>query len=339
MKTSTQYQTASRVSRTPPPRVPPPYWALLAALYFLQGSFCAPPGPAGAAGLIPLADPGGAWQALISPEHGGELASFRVRYQGAWVETLYRAADYSATTSGWTGRAPWLWPATGRNEPLPQHGFARDLPWKVAGQPEPARVTLTLEDSAETRRLFPHRFRLSAEYSAEPGGVFAIRFTVTASAKNTAPLPFSAGNHITFRTPLVPGSDPLAMTLTSPSTVEYLKKDRIPTGATRPRSLSSPVPVRTLGKNEAVSLGGYRGDPWLELHDPAGLTLRLWHHASSVPPPPLVQFNLWGDPAAGYFSPEPWVGLQNAHNSRQGLTSLPPGARWDWVLRIRSSTN
>lgn len=127
------------------------------------------------------------------------------------------------------------------------------------------------------------------------------------------------------------------MTFTSPSTVEYLKKDRIPTGESRARQFADPIRIGTLEPNEAVSLGGYRGDPWMLLRDPAGLAIRIWHHATSTPPAPVVQFNIWGDPAAGYFSPEPWIGLQNAHNSRQGLTFLKPGERWEWNLRIQPS--
>lgn len=327
-----EYQTTRAASKTGPARMPALYWAVLGGLYFLQGSFCAP-----AADLVRIADPGGAWEALLSPAHGGELASFRVRYKGGWIETLYRAADYSPT-GGWTGRAPWLWPATGRNEPLPQHGFARDKAWRVE-KSGPSGAVLSLADSPQTRRIFPHRFRLTAEYFAEQASVFAIRLTVTAAKQNSAPMPFSTGNHITFRTPLIPGSDPLAMTFTSPSTLEYLKRDRIPTGESRAASFSKPVRLGTLPRNDAVSLGGYEGDPWMELRDPAGLSVRIWHHATPTPPAPLVQFNIWGDPGAGYFSPEPWVGLQNAHNSRQGLTWLKPGERWVWVLRIRASTD
>lgn len=282
--------------------------------------------------MVLVKDPGGAFEAAVSPEHGGELASLKVRFGGSWIETLYRASDYSPT-DGWTGRAPWLWPATGRNEPLPAHGFARDHAWRVE-RSEGSHAALSFSDTAATRRIYPHGFRLLAEYIAEGKGTLLIRFTVTAAKDNKAPMPFSAGNHITFRTPLVPGSDPLAMTIATPSSVEYLKKDRIPTGESRPRRFADPVRLGEIERLEAVSLGGYEGDPWVILRDPAGLALRMWQHATEVPGEPVVRFNLWGDPAGGYFSPEPWVGLQNAHNSRKGLTWLAPGARWTWEIRI-----
>ncbi len=51
--------------------------------------------------------------------------------------------------------------------------------------------------------------------------------------------------------------------------------------------------------------------------------------------PPVVLFNLWGDPEAGSFSPEPWVGLQNSLNLQQGLVRLSPGRSWTWTVRIR----
>ncbi|MCC6536014.1 MAG: hypothetical protein IT162_00585 [Bryobacterales bacterium] len=288
--------------------------------------------------LVTIADSGGNLTASVAPGHGGELSSLRVRLRGGqWVETLYRAEDYSATT-GWTGRAPWLWPATGKGDPLPIHGFARDLPWRVVSRGKD-RVRVALDSSPRTEALhYPYGFHLEAEYRAT-GGKLLVTFTVTASRTNTGPMPFSAGNHITFRTPLLPGTDPLAMTLETPSTIEYLKVNRVPTGETRARSLAAPTPVGQLPRLDAVSLGGYAGgaagEAWMILRDPGGLGIRIAHRASAGPESgPVVRFNVWGDPAGGYFSPEPWVGQQNAHQSKQGLTWLKPGERWEWRMEI-----
>jgi hypothetical protein len=84
-----------------------------------------------------------------------------------------------------------------------------------------------------------------------------------------------------------------------------------------------------------VSLGGYENDPWLRLSDPAGLRLSVQHHAARLPSAPVVQFNVWGDPAGGYFSPEPWAGLQDSFVLRQGLVELAPGGTWKWAVRLR----
>ncbi|MBM3796985.1 MAG: hypothetical protein FJW31_23735 [Acidobacteria bacterium] len=191
--------------------------------------------------LVTIADPGGKLAASVSPEHGGELSSLRVHFRGQWVETLHRAEDYSPT-SGWTGRAPWLWPATGKGDPLPAHGFARDLPWRVIASAKD-RVHVAVDSSPRTTALhYPQGFHLEAEYRAA-GGKLVVTFTATAAKTNPGPMPFSAGNHITFRTPLLPGTDPLAMTLETPSTIEYLTVNRVPKGETRARSLAVPTPI------------------------------------------------------------------------------------------------
>jgi len=147
---------------------------------------------------------------------------------------------------------------------------------------------------------------------------------------------FSIGNHITFRVPFLKGTDPKAMLFQTPSTVEYLKvPPGLPTGETRPRSLAKPVRLAEVAWLQAVSLGGYEGDPHMVLKDPQGLAIRITHSASSLPAAPVILFNVWGDPEEGYFSPEPWVGLQNSFNLQKGLVRLRPGGLWNWKLEIR----
>ena len=265
-------------------------------------------------------------QGTVCPEQGGELCSLQVKHKGAWVETLY------SSESGWQGRAPWLWPATGKGTPLPSHGFARTMPWTVAERGKDA-VTVSVSDTAATRAMYPYGFGLRATYSAE-GPKLVIRFRVTAAASNSAPMPFAAGNHITFRAPLLAGSGVGEMSLLTPSTIEYLKKDSSPTGEKVARSLAKAVLLRDFEARTAVSLAGYAGDPFMELRDPGGLAVRISHTATSIPAEPVVRFNMWGDPSKGYFSPEPWVGLQDGHRLQKGLVRLAPGKEWDWVITV-----
>lgn len=265
-------------------------------------------------------------QGSVCPERGGELCSLKVRHQGEWVETLY------SSETGWQGRAPWLWPATGKGDPLPFHGFARDLPWQLLAR-SPTAVSLQLDDSPATRAKYPYGFRLRVDYVAAEREL-TLRFRAHAADANSGPMPFTAGNHITFRAPLLPGTPPGALRLTSPSTVEYTKTNGAPTGATVPRSLARGVALKDFDARVAVSLGGYQAEPFMELRDPGGLAVRISHTATSVPDSPVVRFNMWGDHANGYFSPEPWVGLQDAHRLQKGLVRLAPGKDWEWVIRI-----
>ena len=306
-------------------------------------------------GFIELGDNDG-MRVTISPAHGAELCGVEVRFRGRWRQLIHRACDYTPT-SGWAGRAPWLWPATARNfpagvpptedaagssydyrgkrYPMPIHGFARDHAWKVesvhAG-PASARAVLSFADTPGTRRFYPFGWRVEIEYTLAQREL-SMEMRIRASDRNSDAMFFSAGNHITFQLPFVEGTNPAAVTLQSPSAIEYVKNGFMPTGAKRRYSLERPVELSTLPRAQAVTLGGYRGDAWMTLTDPAGLAVTLTHHASSLPEE-VCLFNMWGDAAAGYFSPEPWVGLQNSLVSGNGLVTLEPGGEWTWRLRL-----
>ena len=315
--------------------------------------------------LVILRDTEAGVEAAIAPSQGGELSSLRVRFGGEWAETLYLARDY-APRDDWTGKAPLLWPATGRNfprdleerrqagevfndgawewngqrYPMPIHGFARDLPWEMQSAEaaaEGARAQLSLEDTPATREMYPFGFRITADYTLAEG-VLKIRYKVTADAENEDPMPFSIGNHITFVVPLVSGGDSGSVVLITPSEEEILKTGYgIPTGETRPRSHADGIELADFERRAAVSLTGYSGEPYIELRDPAGLTIRMSHTASEIPDRPIILYNLWGDAQDGFFSPEPWVGLQNSLVMRKGLIHLEPGEQFDWTIRIEIS--
>jgi galactose mutarotase-like enzyme len=301
-----------------------------------------------------LRDEAAGIEAAVAESQGGELASLRIRIGGRWIEMLYKARDY-VSQEGWRGKAPWLWPATGRNfdpeapgglgyrwrgrhYPMPLHGFVREMAWRRleagAGE-EGAWVTAFVADSEETQKYYPFLFRLTAAYQLAAERL-RMTLTVAASPKNRGSMFFSAGNHITFRVPFLEGSDPRRMLIETPSTVEYLKDAAgAPSGKSRPLSYAEPAPLAEISPLAAVSLGGYAGEPYLVLRDPQGLGIRISHSASTIPEPPVVLFNLWGDPAQGFFSPEPWVGLQNSFNLQKGLVRLRPGGLWSWQIEIR----
>ena len=319
---------------------------------------------ASATDLIVLRDELGGIEAAIAPSKGGELSGLRVRHGGAWLETLQLARDY-APREGFNGKGPFLWPATGRNFPpdleerrragenfdggayehggvrreMPIHGFARDFPWHVdetAADDASARALLSFGDTPATREMYPFGFLCTVEYAVR-GGALEMRYTVRAAADNTEAMFFSIGNHITFVAPLVAGSDPAKMVLATPATLELLKTDYgVPTGETRPVSYADGIELGSYPPLAATSLSGYslHEDPYAEYRDPAGLTLRVSHRPGQIPKGWVILFNVWGDVRNGFFSPEPWVGLQNSLVRKQGLTYLDPGEEYVWTMRV-----
>jgi galactose mutarotase-like enzyme len=299
--------------------------------------------------LIVLRDPASGLEAAVSPTQGGELSSLVVRFRGAPVELLY-------TSPTFRGKAPLLWPAVGgqfpldtipssacadgsftvagRGYPMPCHGFAQNLPWRVVSS-SCASVTLELRDSERTRRHYPFAFRLLALYELAAGRL-TITYTVAAGRDNPAPMPFSIGNHLSLRLPFLEGTAPGDMLFETNSAVELQRDPRgLVTTQTRPRSFSPPQRLAAFDASVALPLAGYHGPVFARLADPQGLALRVTHHASSPLPEPLVQFNVYGGPRQGFFCPEPWFGLQNSLNRGQGLLTLAPGADWRWIVEIQ----
>ena len=295
-------------------------------------------------------------RAVVDPQHGGELSGLSVFIEGRWQELIYRAKDYS-DRAGWRGKAPLLWPATGvsisasggrgsyteggRLYEMPMHGFARTQPWAVlqkVSSPDSSVVILGLSDSDRSRSLYPFGFGLKVEYRVDSCGLH-IGYRVSAAADNESAMPFSIGNHITFRLPLVAASAPEETEFQTNLPEEYIvDASRVFTGRTRASQYTGRQRVGELPHRRAVSLGGAVIRPRVTVVDPSGFSVALSHEVPEGVPGKTVKFNLWADLEEGFFSPEPWIGAQNSLNSGYGLVRLLPGRDWGWRIRIQPST-
>ena len=300
-----------------------------------------------------LLEHGDAIRVVIDPQHGGEVSGLSVMIDGEWRELIYRATDYSEQ-AGWRGKAPLLWPATGvtiseaggrfsyttgdRLYQMPMHGFARMQPWDVLASQDSATVRLELTDSDHSRHLYPFGFSLQVEYRVDGCGL-EIHYQVAAASDNRGAMPFSIGNHITFRLPLVETSPARQTRFQTNLPQEYiLDSRRVFTGSVRPSRYTGQHRVGELPHRRAISLGGGVDAPYVRVLDPTGFSVKLSHWVPDGVPERTVLFNLWADVEEGFFSPEPWIGAQNSLNSGHGLVGLPPGQAWDWRIRIQPST-
>lgn len=288
--------------------------------------------------------------AVIAPRLGGQLVGLGYRQQEGPNELLYRGMDF-CERPGWGGKAPMLWPATGRNFEeqaprgmgwrwegqvlsMPIHGFARDLPWRIMRTGKGLRTSslqLELTETRESLAHYPFGFNVQAAYRLHPEGL-EIAYTVVASSENRGEMPFSIGNHITFRQSL---SGQGAMRLTTPAGRRLiLDQSGEPVGAEEIPPYAN-YPLTEFADEKAVPLTGYPSEPWLQLDDPSGLGIRLSHSSSRPADGEAVMFNLWGNSALGFFSPEPWLGRQNSLADQTGVVRLPPGESFEWILKIR----
>jgi galactose mutarotase-like enzyme len=116
---------------------------------------------------------------------------------------------WSGDPAHWNRHAPILFPVVGasaggvvrvagRDYPMPQHGFARDLPFAVVAQ-DAASATLRLEDTPETRAHYPFAFRLDLAAALRPDGGLVLTFTVSNTGATV--LPYALGFHPAFPWP------------------------------------------------------------------------------------------------------------------------------------------
>jgi galactose mutarotase-like enzyme len=93
------------------------------------------------------------------------------------------------------GRLPGdTYSVEGRTYSMPQHGFARRLPWTVR-QAEDTRLVVGLTSSEETLRQFPWRFDARLTFSLR-GPRLTLRFEV--ENQDTRPMPLHLGYHPYF---------------------------------------------------------------------------------------------------------------------------------------------
>lgn len=297
-------------------------------------------------------------EAAITPTEGGELSSFKVKFNGEPVELLYHARDYEHK-NGFQGKAPLLWPAVGgqypinttpkescgegsyavkgKSYPMVCHGFAHVLPWKETSRTadsRSARVTVELVGSDVTRESYPFDFHLDATYELSDGRL-TITYIVKSDASNHEAMPFSIGNHIAFKLPFIPGTDPAKMLFETQNTTQLLRNTAgFLNGEEKARSFYTPDELGSFNARTALPLAGYKSQPFTRVIDPQGMTVRITQTSSTTLPEPLVRTNVYGGPDVGYFSPEPWFGVQNSLNTGMGLVKIAPGTSWTWRLAL-----
>jgi galactose mutarotase-like enzyme len=260
----------------------------------------------------------------LVPERGGLLTGWRCDGE----ERLYFDADrFADSRLSVRGGMPVLFPICGGLPgdqlplervpfPMPQHGFARNLPWSVAPLADGRGVVMALADSAASRVHFPFAFQLELELRLEPQALAIlarVQRRATADELNR-PMPFSLGLHPYFAV-----RDPAAVRLEGlPSRCfDHL-----------PMALSDTEPqLRRLAAG--VDFLCEAAGP-VRLVDPlAGTAIEL------VSPAPLDLVVVWTDPPRPMLCLEPWSGPRNSLVSGERRLSLAPGESLEMGCRYR----
>lgn len=280
---------------------------------------------------------------LLTPSAGGRL----VRWIHDGSDMLYwpQDADWSRPARI-RGGNPLLFPFIGRHfvdgeagrwrapdgvvRALPQHGFARDLPFEVSEVDPRGSIRMALTDSALTHDSYPYAFAFEVAYRLTDDALEA-EFRV--ENRGDTPMPFYAGHHFYFAVP-----------------------HQLRTQA----RLSMPPARRVRQRADGSLTEGIAGERDYALDDPR---LQDTFHVLDHPVPPCELMMPANAPAEGtrlrfhldapgstvpwqaittwteredadFYCVEPWLGLPDAIHRTGAAIWLPPGAQHCALCRI-----
>ena len=247
----------------------------------------------------------------VVPERGGLISGWRCAGREVVYLDLERFLDPNQSVRG---GFPVLFPITGglpdNQLPLPQgtytlgqHGFARQLPWRMEPLEDGRGVALTLTDTLETLKAYPFEFRLCMEVRLAPG---ALEISTTVSNRNNIAMPFSFGLHPYFnlssldgvRFEGLPAECLNHLTMEPASTAEQMQR------------LASGIDLLVRPSSGSVRM--------VDAAAGASLELQLSH--------PLDLVVLWTESPRPMVCIEPWSGPRQALLSGDRKIELAPGA-------------
>jgi galactose mutarotase-like enzyme len=190
---------------------------------------------------------------------------------------------------------------------LAQHGFARNMVWKVVDQntQDSASITLSLGHTAETLAVYPFEFEAKYTYTLK-GNVLMI---VTAFTNlSDRPMPFSAGFH-----PYFPAADKSKLEFSIPAKTAMVDQKTKATQAFANEFDFNQEEIdwcfdTLTGQTATV----------IDRHANTKLTLKYDAEYST-----LVFWTLKGK---DFYCLEPWSAARNAMNTGTHLLKLAPGA-------------
>jgi galactose mutarotase-like enzyme len=267
-------------------------------------------------------------RASVKP-HGAELCRLQT---GSGLDLLW-----DGEPAVWARQAPVLFPVVGalkggrllhqgQSYPMPRHGFARDLDFRLV------RLTghscsFRLSDDACTRASYPFPFRLEIGFRID-GPELRVQYDL--HNPGDADLPASFGAHPAFRWPLLPGAARDAHWLefekAEGDLLPALGPDGLLAGPARP----SPLQGRLLPLGDALF-----AEDALIFRPVQSRAVRY-----SAPGTPVLevtwdgfqQLGVWSKPASGFICIEPWRGYASPESfdgefaDKPGIFQVSPGA-------------
>lgn len=256
-----------------------------------------------------FSDPASGDLLRVVPERGGLVSGWRTGGTERLYLDLERFADPGLSVRGGIpvlfpicgGLPADAQPLPGASEVLPQHGFARDLPWQLRPLQDGRGIGLELSSGESTRRLYPFRFQLRLEVRLEPG---CLDISAAVENQDEVPMPFCFGLHPYFR---IADLATARLEGLPGRCVDQLTGEECDTG--QQLDLMAEGIDLIAGPSAAVRLVDPTGGTAMELQPFAPLDLVV----------------VWSDPPRQMLCLEPWTAPRGALASGERLLRLPPG--------------
>jgi galactose mutarotase-like enzyme len=256
-----------------------------------------------------FSDPSSGDLLRLVPERGGLISGWCCGEREVVYLDLERFLDPAQSVRG---GFPVLFPITGglpNNElplpqgtfTLPQHGFARNLPWRMDPLADGRGVALELTDTAETLQAYPFQFLLRLEVRLAPG---ALEIATTVSNRSAEPMPFSFGLHPYFNL----------------SSLEGVRFEGLPQECLNHLTMAPAATAEQMQRlASGIDLLVRPSGPVRLVDEAAGATLELQLSH------PLDLVVLWTEPPRPMVCIEPWSGPRLALLSGDRRIELAPG--------------
>ena len=261
----------------------------------------------------------------VVPERGGIATSWLVEGKEMFYLDAERFANPDLTVRG---GIPILFPICG-NLPdntythkgvelhLSQHGFARDLPWKVTEQVTDgcAALTLVLNSNEETQAVYPFDFQLAFTYQIKGNSLEIVQEYTNLGEE---PMPFASGLHPYFLAP-----DKTNLRFEIPG-MQYRDQN------THEKGYFTGVFDPTLDEID-VSFDELTGLAATVTDAARGLRLTVSYNSS------YGKLVFWTVKGKDFYCVEPWTAPRNALNTGEHLIYLQPGATCEMLVRMTAT--
>lgn len=280
-----------------------------------------------------IPEKGGICYSIIFPDGGKERELL-------FLHDYFKQSHWFDLPGGW----PFLFPVCARVErngkpghylyegniyKMPQHGFAWQSVWEVENSSKADELIMVLRDSSATHVFYPFSFEVKLLYKIGNGILVCEQIYTNL---NQHPMPYSAGFHPYFLTPL-PGQGKENIILDYQPVKCFRYNERYTDLIGTQPLFSLPTAITNPDINEKLTLLTTNKKTFLKF--PQQFTLEIG--ATGIEDldlfPYLQLYTMLDKP---FFCVEPWMSFPNAINTVKGMRWLQPGQSEKGILTLQA---